>query len=112
MQGAGSVQLVEQLQQSDDLPPGTEPATNPAWSHPDGLGSFLVPHTQRPGSTAARCRFVGRKERKGIVQPNRTLTTIQQFAKISFAMPTFGVGDGFQAVVLDPPVPRIESLDS
>ena len=53
-----------------------------------------------------------RKQRKGIVHPNRTLAAIQQFAKISLAMPAFRVRGGLEAVILDPPVPRIESLDS
>ena len=53
-----------------------------------------------------------RKQRKGIVHPNRTLTAIQNFAKISLSMPAFGVRGGLEAVILDPPVPRIESLNS
>ena len=53
-----------------------------------------------------------RKKRKRIVHPDRTLAAIQQFAKISLAMPAFRVRRGLEAVILDPPVPRIESLDS
>ena len=67
------------------------------------LKDQAIEHSMPPGR---------RKQRKGIVHPNRSLAAIQQFAKISLAMPAFRVGGGLEAVILDPPVPRIESLDS
>src|SRR5262249_38333336 len=53
-----------------------------------------------------------RKERKRVEHANRAFAAIEQFAEIRFAMPAFWVGRGLEAVILDPSVPRVESLDS
>ena len=111
MQRSASVQLVEHLQKRDDFPASTVRRPTPLGrSQMIADGCMLrifkhqaIEHSVTPGRW---------KERKGIVHSNRTIATIKQLAKISFAMPAFGVGGRLEAVILNSPVPGIESLDS